>query len=118
MTYIRFFFVLYWFAPFLKFGPLPSGSPRCALDIPLIFNIDSVYQLQKHFHNLKLQNRALYTNLSHHLKCEKKIRESEETSFCSKFVTVFLKKNQYRDVFNDFQAFLKGLMKMEIKRVP
>ena len=30
MTYIRFFFVLYWFAPFLKFGPLPSGNPRCA----------------------------------------------------------------------------------------
>ena len=30
MTYIRFFFVLYWFAPFLKFGPLPSENPRCA----------------------------------------------------------------------------------------
>ena len=24
MIYIRFFFVLYWVAPFLKFGPLPS----------------------------------------------------------------------------------------------
>ena len=30
MTYIRFFFVLYWFAPFLKFGPLPYENPRCA----------------------------------------------------------------------------------------
>ena len=30
MTYICFFFVLYWFAPFLKFGPLPSENPRCA----------------------------------------------------------------------------------------
>ena len=30
MTYIRFFYVLYWFAPFLKFGPLPSENPRCA----------------------------------------------------------------------------------------
>ena len=25
-----FFFVLYWFAPFLKFGPLPSENSRCA----------------------------------------------------------------------------------------
>ena len=32
MTYIRFFLVLYWFAPFLKFGPLPSENPRCATD--------------------------------------------------------------------------------------
>ena len=30
MNYIRFFFVLYWFAPFLKFGPLPSENRRCA----------------------------------------------------------------------------------------
>ena len=29
MTYIRFFFVLYWFVPFLKFELLPSESPRC-----------------------------------------------------------------------------------------
>ena len=29
MTYICFFFVLYWFALFLKFGPLPSENPRC-----------------------------------------------------------------------------------------
>ena len=29
MKYIRFIFVLYWFAPFLKFGPLPSENPRC-----------------------------------------------------------------------------------------
>ena len=28
MTYIRFFFVLYWFSPFLKFGFLPSENPR------------------------------------------------------------------------------------------
>ena len=26
MIYIRFFFVLYWVAPFLKFGPLPSNN--------------------------------------------------------------------------------------------
>ena len=26
MIYIRFFFVLYWVAPFLKFGPLPSKN--------------------------------------------------------------------------------------------
>ena len=32
MTYICFFFVLYWFAPFLKFGTLPSENPRCAPD--------------------------------------------------------------------------------------
>ena len=32
MTYIRFFFVLYWFALFLKFGPLPPKNPRCAPD--------------------------------------------------------------------------------------
>ena len=31
MNYIRFLFVLYWFAPFLKFGPLPSENPRCEL---------------------------------------------------------------------------------------
>ena len=30
MTYIRFFFVLYWFALFLNFGSLPSENPRCA----------------------------------------------------------------------------------------
>ena len=30
MTYICFFFVLHWFATFLKFGPLPSENPRCA----------------------------------------------------------------------------------------
>ena len=30
MTYIRFFSVLYWFPPFLKFGALPSENPRCA----------------------------------------------------------------------------------------
>ena len=30
MTYIRFFFILYWFTPFLKFGPLPTEIPRCA----------------------------------------------------------------------------------------
>ena len=30
MTYIRFFFILYWFVLFLKFGPLPSENPRCA----------------------------------------------------------------------------------------
>ena len=29
MNYIRFLFVLYWFAPFLKFRPLPSENPRC-----------------------------------------------------------------------------------------
>ena len=29
MTYIRFFFVLYWVAPFLMFRPLPSKNPRC-----------------------------------------------------------------------------------------
>ena len=33
MTYIRFFFVLYWFDPFLKFGLLPSENPRCAPDM-------------------------------------------------------------------------------------
>ena len=32
MNYIRFFFVLYWFAPFLKVGHLPSENPRCAPD--------------------------------------------------------------------------------------
>ena len=31
MTYICFFFLLYWFAPFLKFGPLPYENPRCAI---------------------------------------------------------------------------------------
>ena len=47
MTYIRYFFLLYWFAPFLKFGPLPSENSRCApgfsnklfsdkLDIPVM----------------------------------------------------------------------------------
>ena len=30
MNYIRFLFVLYCFATFLKFGPLPSQNPRCA----------------------------------------------------------------------------------------
>ena len=30
MAYIHFFLVLYWFVPFLKFGPLPSQNPRCA----------------------------------------------------------------------------------------
>ena len=27
MTYIHFFLILYWFAPFLKFGPLPPENP-------------------------------------------------------------------------------------------
>ena len=27
ITYIRFFFVLYWFGPYLKFGSLPSENP-------------------------------------------------------------------------------------------
>ena len=35
-TYICFFFVLYWFAPFLKFGPLPSENPRCAPALELL----------------------------------------------------------------------------------
>ena len=30
MNYICFFFFLYWFSPFLKFGLLSSESPRCA----------------------------------------------------------------------------------------
>ena len=29
MTYVR-FFVLYWLAPLLKLGSLPSKNPRCA----------------------------------------------------------------------------------------
>ena len=37
MTYIRLFFVLYWFAPFLKFGPLPSENPRCGPGTTLLF---------------------------------------------------------------------------------
>ena len=32
MTYIYFFFVSYWFALFLKFGPLTSENPRCLPD--------------------------------------------------------------------------------------
>ena len=32
MTYNRLFFVLYWFAPFLKFDPLPFKNPRCGPD--------------------------------------------------------------------------------------
>ena len=31
MTDVCFFFVLYWFTPFVwSFGPLPSENPRCA----------------------------------------------------------------------------------------
>ena len=33
MTYVCFLFVLYWFAPFLKFGPLPSENLRCAPEL-------------------------------------------------------------------------------------
>ena len=33
MNYIRFFFVLYWFPHFLKFGSLPSENPRCAPEV-------------------------------------------------------------------------------------
>ena len=29
-----FFFVLYWFTSFLKFGPLPSENPKCAPACP------------------------------------------------------------------------------------
>ena len=29
MNYIRFLFLLYWFALFLKFGPLSSENPPC-----------------------------------------------------------------------------------------
>ena len=39
MTYIRFFFVLYWFTPFLKFGHLPSENPRCAPEPRVIFSV-------------------------------------------------------------------------------
>ena len=36
MTYICFFFVLYWFALSLKFGPLSSKNPRCA---PVLYRV-------------------------------------------------------------------------------
>ena len=32
ITHIPFFFLLYWFAHFLKFGPLPSDNSRCRPD--------------------------------------------------------------------------------------
>ena len=41
MTYIRSVFVLYWFAHFLKFGPLPPENPRCAPEIALL-NLDYI----------------------------------------------------------------------------
>ena len=44
MTYIRFFFVLYWFAPFLKFGLLPSKNSRC---VPVLVN--TIFKLNKSF---------------------------------------------------------------------
>ena len=48
MTYIRFFFVLYWFAPFLKFGPLLSENPRCALGL-LEFSKRSTFVIAKSY---------------------------------------------------------------------
>ena len=39
MTYIRFFFVLYWFTPILKFGLLPSENPRCAPETVLVMKM-------------------------------------------------------------------------------
>ena len=37
MNYIRFFFVLHWFVPFVKFGPLPYENHRCAPVKNIIF---------------------------------------------------------------------------------
>ena len=39
MNYIRFLFVLYWFAPFLKFGPLPPENRRCVPEMSLNITI-------------------------------------------------------------------------------
>ena len=50
MTYIRFFFALYWFAPFLKFGTLPSENPRCAPAAKLLVgmrNLQDTFETRK-----------------------------------------------------------------------
>ena len=44
MTYICFFFVLYWFASYLKFGPLPSESPRCAPHVSIANEIKTCFK--------------------------------------------------------------------------
>ena len=46
MTYIRLIFVLYWFAPFLKFGPQPSENPRCS---PAIIPSEALLKIYKSF---------------------------------------------------------------------
>ena len=56
MTYICLIFVLYWFPPFLKFGPLPSENPRCVpgeagQDATWIEMLHSIDTLVYHFTN-------------------------------------------------------------------
>ena len=55
MNYIRFLFVLYWFAPFLKFGTLPSENPRCASGLEDILrqkNEDVFKTFRRHFQHV------------------------------------------------------------------
>ena len=79
MACIRFFFVLYWFALFLKFGPLPSKNARCApafgklvktlkarlIASPKLLNLNQDHLSKRVFFQVKpLQNWG-YDNFSH-----------------------------------------------------
>ena len=55
MTFIRFLFVLYWFAPFLKFGPLPSGNTRCVAVVTILLeNLETELNLELNLEDLGL----------------------------------------------------------------
>ena len=61
--WLIFFFVLYWFAPCLKFGPLPSENLRCA---PAFFS--RVPVLSVGIYMFKVNNRNTRTRLEICLK--------------------------------------------------
>ena len=60
MSYNRFFFVSYWFAPFLKVGPLPSENPRCAPDV-----IAPNFILKAHPRETFVKKERAYISSSH-----------------------------------------------------
>ena len=66
MTYIRFFFVFYWFAPFLKFGPLPSENLRCApVYVTLMNDFDKIFVLAFYNSFLKIKLNCDKENTLH-----------------------------------------------------
>ena len=75
MTYISLFFVLYWYAPFLKFGPLPSENPRCAPVTKRFLVTYLKYTLEKIWRKVSLCFRELFF-VFHKSKVLRKVNET------------------------------------------